>query len=100
MALLLNYTKNKVYYYNYRDNDKISKQQTYPNAYLQITSLEGNKEKVKILLTAYTDETKQNIVDYKHYTFTPSVTDGSENFIAQGYEYLKTLPEFADAVDC
>lgn len=24
----------------------------------------------------------------------------SKNFIAQAYEHLKTLPEFADAIDC
>lgn len=28
-----------------------------------------------------------------------SVDDNSENFIKQGYEFLKTLPEFAGAVD-
>ena len=35
----------------------------------------------------------------KSFEFTPSVAEGSENTIKQAYEYLKTLPEFADAVD-
>lgn len=30
--------------------------------------------------------------------FKPTVE--GDNFIAQAYEHLKTLPEFADAVDC
>ena len=34
----------------------------------------------------------------KVFNFIP-VLDG-QNFIAQSYEYLKALPEFADAVDC
>ena len=48
----------------------------------------------------YADSSKEQVIEYKQYTFIPSVADGSANFIQQGYEYLKTLPEFADAVDC
>jgi hypothetical protein len=33
------------------------------------------------------------------FEFTPSVEVAAENFIKQAYEHLKTLPEFADAVD-
>lgn len=39
-----------------------------------------------------------NIVDTKSYLFLPSL-DG-DNFIKQGYDYLKTLDEFKDAEDC
>jgi hypothetical protein len=34
------------------------------------------------------------------FVFDSSVSGNSKNAIAQGYDYLKTLPEFADAVDC
>jgi len=46
----------------------------------------------------------KNVDGMKHqltsqqFTFTPNL-NGS-NFIAQAYEYLKTLPEFAGATDC
>lgn len=100
MAFTKQITKTKIYQNQQNYADTIEKQQLYPAAYLQITSLEGNKDGVKLLLTIYADSTKELVVDYKYYTFTPSVTDGSANFIQQGYEYLKTLPEFADAVDC
>lgn len=36
----------------------------------------------------------------RFFDFTPSVADDAANFIEQAYVYLKTLPEFADAVDC
>lgn len=42
----------------------------------------------------------ENFNSMKIYDFKPSVADGSTNFIAQAYEHLKTLPEFADATDC
>ena len=34
----------------------------------------------------------------QQFTFTPNL-NGS-NFIAQAYDHLKTLPEFAGAIDC
>ena len=100
MALTKPITQTKIYQNQQNYADIIEKQQIYPAAYLQITNIEGNKNKVKLLLTIYADSTKASVVDYKYYTFTPSVDLGSTNFIQQGYEYLKTLPEFADAVDC
>lgn len=100
MALTKQITKTKIYQNQQDFKDIIEKQQLYPAAYLQITNIEGNKDKVKLLLTSYADSTKETVVDYKYYTFTPNVDLGSTNFIQQGYEYLKTLPEFADAVDC
>ena len=36
----------------------------------------------------------------RQFSIPVSVADGSPNFIRQSYLYLKTLPEFANAVDC
>jgi len=55
---------------------------------------------MRIDIQVFSDSTKQEKVASAIRFFTPSVSDGSTNFIQQGYEYLKTLPEFADAVDC
>lgn len=80
--------------------DVIKKQIEYPTSYAMIKSVSGDKTKISLQVVFYADSSKEQTIDYKQYTFTPSVGDGSSNFIQQGYEYLKTLPEFADAVDC
>lgn len=32
--------------------------------------------------------------------FEHNINTDSTNIIRQGYEYLKTLPEYTDAIDC
>ena len=80
--------------------DVIEKQVEYAACYVKIVSVNGDKSKISIKVVFYADSSKKQAVDYQQYMFTPSVADGSTNFIQQGYEYLKTLPEFFDAVDC
>jgi hypothetical protein len=61
---------------------------------------------IKVKAVRATKETGNAIVSFagvqgcfeKTYDFTPSMDGG--NFIKQAYLYLKSLPEFADAVDC
>lgn len=65
------------------------------NAYWKVTKLTGNKEQMIVEVTVFCNDVG---VDKKAEFFTPSLT--GVNFIAQAYEYLKTLPEFAGAVDC
>lgn len=69
---------------------------TLSNAYIKIANVDGDKDAMGMNVSISDGERTLS----KHYSFTPSVADGSENFIRQGYEYLKTLPEFAGAVDC
>lgn len=40
----------------------------------------------------------KNQLTSQQFTFTPNLN--GQNFIAQAYAHLKTLPEFADATDC
>ena len=80
--------------------DVIEKQIEYPECYAMINSVIGDKTKISLQVVFYVDSSKEQTIEYQQYAFTPSVADGSTNFIQQGYEYLKTLPEFADAVDC
>lgn len=72
-------------------------------AYIRIDSVSGSKNSLVISANAYTSKEsflqgneylKNNI-----YQFIPSVEDNSENFIKQGYEYLKSLEEYKDAID-
>ena len=77
----------------------------------------SNKTKITLLMSYFKDATsKQNgaisfndlidgsrtnrIIDFDCiYTFTYDLKS-SDNIFIQGYKYLKTLPEFKDAVDC
>ena len=100
MALTKLFTITKTYQNKQDYKDTIKKQEVYPNAYFQIVFVNGNKNRMRIDIQVFSDSTKQEKVASAIRFFTPSVADSSTNFIQQGYEYLKTLPEFADAVDC
>ena len=101
MALQIKKEKTLVYEcLNVFMRDVIEKQVEYPASYAMIQKVIGDKNKISLQVVFYADNSKEQAIEYKQYSFTPSVADGSTNFIQQGYEYLKTLPEFADAVDC
>ena len=73
------------------------------NAYIKIESFDGNKTTASICTASYLS--RQAAVDGKsslesnNYSFPHSVEDGALNIVKQGYEHLKTLPEFVDSVD-
>lgn len=100
MALTLRMTQIHTYHSDKNYEDVIIKDMVYPVAYLQITNVNGNKDKCVISVCTYADSKKEQRIDYNEYVFTPSMADGSSNFIKQGYEYLKALPELVNAVDC
>jgi hypothetical protein len=77
--------------------DKFSGVLICENAYWKVTDIVGTKTNIKFCVCALSDEIQ---VDAVTYSFTPSVDESSANFIKQAYEHLKTLPEFADAIDC
>ena len=74
------------------------------NAYVRISTVQASKESALASVIVYASEPSNDvpaqIIDEASYGFTPSVSDGSANFIKQAYEHLKTLPEFSDAIDC
>jgi hypothetical protein len=71
------------------------------NAYVRIDSINGTKNKLFMTVGFYNKANDLMIVAYQNlYEFYPNVNDDSQNFIKQGYEHLKTLPEFAVAIDC
>lgn len=72
-------------------------QSEFPNAYLKIKSIEGDKQELKVIVAHMTEQNGRVILETLTY-FNPSL-DGS-NFIAQAYAHLKTLPDFAGATDC
>lgn len=76
---------------------------TVNNAYARINTVGGTKEYCHVSVRYYKD--KQAFEDGKEmlkediYEFIPSVEDGSLNWIKQGYEYIKTLPQFNNVID-
>ena len=66
------------------------------DAYIKVVSISGGKEQLRVSV-GFSEGNKEFV---KNYSFTPSVVNGSANFIAQSYEHLKTLPEFSGATDC
>jgi len=75
------------------------------NAYVRIDTINGYKGELTISVNSYVSQ--ESFIegdDYlgltRFYKFIPILEDNSPNFIKQGYEYLKTLPEFENATDC
>ena len=66
------------------------------SAYIKVTSISGNKNQIDASVHFVGDMAKFT----KQYQVPVSVEAGSPNFIAQVYAHLKTLEEFAGAVDC
>lgn len=64
------------------------------HAYIKVENCGGSKDQASCLVSFSSEEKKFS----RTYVFQPSMS--GENFIAQAYEHLKTLPEFEGAVDC
>lgn len=65
------------------------------DAYFKVSFLSGDKHSMSAYVTGVI---AGNQVYAKDHHFVPHI-DG-DNFIKQAYAHLKTLPEFAGAVDC
>jgi len=70
---------------------------TVSGAYIKIQSFSGSKELLKFDVATHSRSGEQTLTVASFEM--PYSIDGS-NPIKQAYEYLKTLPEFAGAVDC
>lgn len=69
---------------------------TSSGVYWKVTNISGNKDVVSYTIEGYKNDTQ--IFGYS-FSFTPDVSDGSGNFIAQAYAHAKTLPEFSGSED-
>jgi hypothetical protein len=65
-------------------------------AYITVATITGSKNEISAQVNFKGDGVQFN----KQYKFEPSVSENSLNFIAQTYDYLKTLQEFAGAENC
>ena len=69
------------------------------NCYCKVMQIVGDKARINFKV-AVMNEDKNFVYQEETFGFDPSVNDNAKNFIAQAYEHLKTLPQFASSVDC
>lgn len=67
------------------------------DSYIKIICITGNKQTLTIEVAYFISSESDCPFFVKTYSFVPNM---DSNFIKQGYEYLKTLPEFQGAEDC
>ena len=67
------------------------------DAYCKIAEVSITKNSVTFALQVFADKTKTFVIEN---VFTAPYDLEGPNPIKQAYEYLKSLPDFADAVDC
>jgi len=72
-------------------------EKTFTNAYIKIFRVSGSKSLINANIETLTEKDGERLEKTVH-SFRPTL-NGS-NFIAQSYEQIKQLPEFADALDC
>lgn len=65
--------------------------------YIKVFTVTGNKLNLTATVS-FTSQDTGTVVTTKSYQFPLDLNGG--NPIKQAYEYLKTLPEFANATDC
>jgi hypothetical protein len=72
---------------------------TAPNAYIRIQNINViGKTHMEIFVGFFKTAETQSSFEYKNLICAYDVTGA--NPFAQGYRYLKTLPEFSTATDC
>jgi hypothetical protein len=67
------------------------------DAYYRVSRINGNKTGI-VISVEITNSLDKVLLETLFYEFIPDIS--GSNFIKQAYLYLKTLPEFADAIDC
>jgi len=69
----------------------------FNNAYIKVDFVTGNAQKIFCKVGTYKSK-DGDLLKKDQYEFLPNLTE--TNFIAQAYEHLKTLQEFAGATNC
>lgn len=69
------------------------------DAYCRVEELRGGKKGFEIRVAVYESADSNLAALSREARFLPDLRDGADNFLAQAYAHLKTLPEFSDATD-
>lgn len=68
------------------------------NCYIKVTMVSADKTNVIAEVMFRKDDAEGAIIKSDRHSFAPNMQ--GENFIKQAYDHLKTLPDFANAVNC
>lgn len=77
--------------------DNFGEEVTFANAYIKVTTIAGGKDAINVIVGSYKSANGKLLATSKS-SFIPAIE--GKNFIAQAYDHIKTLPEFAGSVDC
>lgn len=69
----------------------------FNNSYIKVKRILGGKESMTAEVGFFKAADGQELKS-ENYAFSPNLS--GKNFIAQAYDHLKTLEEFADASNC
>ncbi len=78
--------------------DRLDEAITFENAYHRITRIDGDKNAISFYVDVFKKCGSPSSLRQTKHSFIPVLS--GNNFIAQAYAHLKTLPEFAGAIDC
>jgi hypothetical protein len=75
---------------------------TYPDAYSRITTIRCDKADAYVYVCTYESEQARMDDAFPIYAeeHTCALADVASDLFPKAYEFLKTLPEFAGAIDC
>jgi len=77
--------------------DNFGVEVTFENAYIKVVYINGSKDTLNAYVCAYD---KKDGVQLNSSAIQCSLSLEGKNFIAQAYDHIKALPEFANAIDC
>lgn len=83
----------------FQTEDNFGHPVTLTDTYCRVSRVIGDKTLMHFNVEVLNTE-KNRVYMEKSYSFVPAVDGNSANFIAQAYEHLKTLDEYAGAVNC
>jgi hypothetical protein len=102
MALKMNYVKQvdkdmlKVVGFDYLAS-KVDDSITFTDAYIKITNITGDKNKIKLIIGIFMQK-DGTLIANDEYEFAPDTSDTAKTEFKQGYEQLKAN-KYPDAVD-
>lgn len=79
--------------------NNLGEQTIVENAYIKVDQVIFNKHQ-SFGVIQFKKSKDGNVMQINNFQFVSNVGQNAKDAIAQGYEYLKTMPEFSDATDC
>jgi hypothetical protein len=83
----------------FQTEDNFGHPVTLTDTYCRVSRVVGDKTLLHFNVEVLNTE-KNRVFMEKSYSFTPSVAGDATNFIAQAYDHLAALDEYAGAVNC